>query len=184
VDEPLTERLFLGIALTDDVRHGLAAFLSAKADPLPGKPVPPENWHLTLRFLGATEESARDRVLGFLDEHMLTLPFVLGFGGLGAFARPARATVLWLGVNRGIEELTELAAICEAVAQSVGFAAEDRPFHPHVTLARIRPWQDVGSLVETVPPFPLAQTVEEITLYRSVLGRGGASYEIVDEIEL
>jgi 2'-5' RNA ligase len=38
--------------------------------------------------------------------------------------------------------------------------------------------------VERVPRFPLAQTVEEITLYRSVLGRGGASYEVVDEIEL
>jgi 2'-5' RNA ligase len=184
VDEPLTERLFLGIALTSEVRHGLAAFLGAKAGPLPGKPVPPENWHLTLRFLGASEETQRDEVLGFLDEHMLTLPFVLGFGGLGAFARPARATVLWLGVNRGMEELTELAAICEEVAQSAGFAAEDRPFHPHVTLSRLRPWQDVRPLVETVPPFPLAQTVEEITLYRSVLGRGGASYEIVDEVEL
>ena len=184
MDEPLTERLFLGIALTDGVRHGLAAFLGAKAGPLPGKPVPPENWHLTLRFLGSTEEPARDRVLHFLDEHMLTLPFVLGFDGLGAFARPARATVLWLGVNRGVEELSELASICEEAAQSAGFVPEDRPFHPHVTVSRLRPWQDVRSLVETVPPFPLAQTVEEITVYRSVLGQGGARYEVVDEIEL
>lgn len=184
MDEPLTERLFLGVALSDDVRHGLAAFLDAKAGTLPGKPVPPQNWHLTLRFLGATEEMERDRVLGFLDQHMLTLPFVLGFGELGAFARPSRATVLWLGVNRGTEELTELAAICDEAAQSAGFEAEERPFHPHLTLSRIRPSQDVGRLIETVPPFPLAQTVEHITLFRSALGRGGARYEVVEEIEL
>lgn len=184
MDEPLTERLFLGIALSDEVRHGLAAFLEAKAFPLPGDPVPPENWHLTLRFLGMTAEPERDQILRLLDEHMLTLPFVLGFDGLGAFAKPARATVLWLGVNRGNEELVELAAICEEVARAVGLDAEDRPFHPHITLSRIRPSQDVRDVVDTVPPFPLAQTVEHVTLYRSMLGRGGARYEVVDEIEL
>lgn len=182
--QPLTERLFLGIALSDEVRHGLAAFLEAKATPLPGKPVPPQNWHLTLRFLGSTEEQQRDQVLGFLDEHALTLPFVLGFGALGGFARPVRATVLWLGVNRGTEDLAELAAICEEAVVAAGFPPEDRPFHPHVTVSRIRPWQDVRETVEAVPPFPLAQTVEHITLYRSLLGSGGARYEIVDQIEL
>lgn len=182
--EPLTDRLFLGIALSDEVRHGLAAFIDAKAGTLPGKPVPPPNWHLTLRFLGPSEEQQRDRVLAFLDQHTLTLPFRLGFGGLGAFARPARATVLWLGVNRGSEELAELAAVCEEAAMSAGFSPEDRPFHPHVTVSRIRPWRDVRSTVDMVPPFPLAQTVEELTLYRSLLDRGGARYEVVDEIEL
>jgi len=184
VGEPLTERLFLGVALADEVRHGLAAYLEAKARPLPGKSVPPQNWHLTLRFLGPTEEQQRDRVLAFLDQHMLTLPFVMGFAGLGAFSRPARATVLWLGVSRGTEELAELAAICEEAAQAAGLAADDRPFHPHVTVSRIRPKQDVTSTVEAVPPFPLAQTVEHITLYRSLFDGGGARYEVVEQIEL
>jgi len=184
VGESLTERLFLGVALSDDVRHGLAAFLSAHVDRLPGKPVPPGNWHLTLRFLGATKEPARDQLLALLDAHMLTLPFVLGFGGLGAFARPSRATVLWLGVSRGTEDLTELAVICEEAARAVGFTGEERPFHPHVTVSRIRPRQDVQPLVESVPRFPLAQTVDRITLYRSILAPGGARYEVVDELEL
>ncbi len=184
MDEPLTERLFLGVALADEVRHGLAAFLEARAGMLPGKPVPPTNWHLTLRFLGVAEESQRDQVLAFLDEHPLTLPFVLGFDGLGAFARPARATVLWLGVERGTEELAELAAICDEAAGSAGFAAEDRPFHPHVTLSRLRPWQDVRPVVEKVPAFPLAQEVDRVTMYRSMLGGSGTRYEIVDEVEL
>ena len=182
--ESLSERLFLGVGLSDDVRHGLVAFLEAKAGRLPGKPVPPENWHLTLRFLGSTDEPARDRLLAFLDAHPLTLPFVLGFDGLGGFSRPARATVLWLGIRRGIEELSELASICEEAVQTAGFDAEDRPFHAHVTLARIRPWEDVRQLVEAVPAFPLAQEVDRITVYRSVLGSGGARYEMVDEIEL
>ncbi|GMQ85810.1 MAG: RNA 2',3'-cyclic phosphodiesterase [Acidimicrobiia bacterium] len=182
--ERLTERLFLAVALSDDVRHGLAAFLDDAAGPLPGKAVPPANWHLTLRFLGATEEPQRDRVLVFLDDHAITEPFVLGFVGLGSFPSPGRATVLWLGIGRGSDRAAALAAVCEEAVQAAGFDPEDRPFHPHVTLSRIRPRKDVSALVESVPPFPLSQTVDRITLYRSMLERGGAHYEIVDEIEL
>lgn len=180
----LTERLFLGVALSNEVRYGLDAFLGAKAGPLPGKPTPPQNWHLTLRFLGSTESGQRDRLLGILDEESLALPFVLGFAGLGAFPRPRAATVLWLGVGRGGEELTELAEFCEEAAQDVGFSPEERPFHPHLTLARLRPKEDVADLVETVSPFPLRQEVDRIVLYRSLLGPGGARYEIADEVRL
>ncbi|MCZ6461442.1 MAG: RNA 2',3'-cyclic phosphodiesterase [Actinobacteria bacterium] len=184
VGEQLTERLFLAVALSDDVRHGLAAFLDNEAGRLPGKPVPPANWHLTLRFLGTTEQHQRDLVVAFLDDHATTEPFVLGFDGLGGFARPARATVLWLGVGRGSDPAAALAMVCEEAAQAAGFDPEDRPFHPHVTLSRIRPKKDVSSLVDSVPRFPLTQTVDRITLYRSILGRDGARYEVADEVEL
>ena len=182
--EQLTERLFLAVALSDDVRHGLAAFLDDEAGRLPGKPVPPANWHLTLRFLGTTEQHQRDLVVAFLDDHATTEPFVLGFDGLGGFARPARATVQWLGVGRGSDSAAALAAVCEEAAQAAGFDPEDRPFHPHVTLSRIRPRKDVSSLVESVARFPLTQTVDRITLYRSILGQEGARYEVADEVEL
>jgi RNA 2',3'-cyclic 3'-phosphodiesterase len=180
----LTERLFLGVALSDEVRYGLAAFLGAQAGPLPGKPTPPQNWHLTLRFLGSSEPEQRERLLDVLEEEALVLPFVLGFAGLGGFPRPRGATVLWLGVDRGVEELAELAEACEDAARDVGFPADERPFHPHVTLARLRPKGDVSDLVATVSPFPLSQEVDRIVLYRSLLGPGGARYEIADEVRL
>lgn len=181
-----TERLFLAAALSDDVRHALAAFVDDHSDdrPLPGRPVDPDNWHITLRFLGRTEPMQRDLVLADIDQHVMQGPFTLSFGGLGAFPRPGRATVLWLGIEQGVDELDALADRCEAAAQVAGFPAEDRPFHPHVTLSRIRPWQDIRSLVERFPPFPATQRVESITLFRSVLGRGGARYEIVDSVPL
>ena len=72
---------------------------------LPGRPVDPDNWHITLRFLGRTEPVQRDLVLADIDEHVAQAPFTLGFGGLGAFPRPGRATVLWLGIEQGADEL-------------------------------------------------------------------------------
>jgi 2'-5' RNA ligase len=179
-------RLFIAVPLTDDVRAGLAAHLMDNASdrPLPGKPVPPANWHLTLRFLGKTDEVAYERVLAALSEADLGEPFSVGFGGLGAFPRPVRATVLWLAVEQGAERLRDLAAVAEGAARDAGFSPEERPFHPHMTLSRIRPHQDLRPLIEQVAPFPLMLPVDRLVIYRSHLGRGGARYEELESILL
>jgi 2'-5' RNA ligase len=177
-------RLFLAVALDDETRSLVAAHLGSHAADLPGRPVPPENWHLTLRFLGWTSDVQRDRILGSLDEADLGGPFRIRFAGLGAFPKPRRATVLWVGVDAGVEPLTRLAEACEDATQAAGFEREDRPYHAHLTVARVRPPVDVGPLVESVPPLDLGMRVNEITLFRSHLGRGGAIYEPVDSIAL
>lgn len=172
-------RLFLAVGLPDDLRHALAAHLTAATDgrPLPGRPVRPENWHLTLRFLGPVDEVAADVLSGALDQADLGGPFAIGFGGLGAFPRPARATVLWLAITEGAEAVSELAAVVERVAVDAGLSPEERPFHVHLTLSRIRPHQDVRPVVARVPAFPRRLAVDAVTLYRSHLGRGGARYQ-------
>ena len=180
----LSDRLFLAVDLTDEVAHGLAAFLEKETMRLPGRPAPPANWHVTIRFLGSTTALQRDRVLEFLDEHLTVDPFPLSFGGLGAFPKPARATVLWLAVERGADHLAMLAEIADHAAQTAGFEPEDRPFHAHLTLARIRPPANVVPLIDRVPRFPLSMQVNRLTLYRSRLGRDGATYEEVDRVEL
>lgn len=181
-----TRRVFVAVDLTDDTRHGLAAHLDAvlDGDRLPGSTPPPANWHLTLRFLGKIGLGAYERLLAQLDQTDLGGPFDLRFGGLGAFPRPGRATVLWLGTAAGSEDLTELATAVEDAAVRSGAMPEERPFHPHVTLGRIRPPQDVRSLIERVPAFPLTQRVEAITVFESHLGRGSAVYEILETVAL
>jgi len=180
----LKERLFLAVALTDDVRHGLAAFLADEAAVLPGRLTPPSNWHVTLRFLGSTEPQQRDRIVAFLADHRPVEPFTLGFAGLGAFPRASRASVLWLGVGPGAEQVASLAEVSESAAVAAGFDPEERPFHAHLTLSRIRPPVDVQRLVERVPRFPLGMEVAGVTLYRSVMGEGPVRYEVVDEVPL
>lgn len=179
-------RFFLGVALTERVRHGLRAFLDQELGgvPPPGRPTSPAGWHVTLRFLGWSTGEQRDRFLGYLQERLTVEPFVLGFDRLGAFPNPRRATVLWLGVERGVVPLSEAAAVAEEAARAAGYAPEERPYHPHVTLARIRPPQDVTELVEHVARFPLTQRVAALTFFESHLRRGGAVYEPVDTIPL
>ena len=185
-DRPVAERLFLAVALDDDARHALAARLAAIAsDGLPGKVVPPGNWHLTLRFLGPTSEVRRDLLLAALEVALDQPSFTARLAGLGAFPRPNVATVLWVGVDDPAGRLIEVAEACEAAARTVGFDPEERPFHPHVTLARIRPPRNVAALVQESEPAGVRLAVDAVTLYRSRLGgRAGSSYEVVDTIEL
>lgn len=179
------ERLFLAAALDEDTRNLLAAHLREhEGRGLPGRVVAPPGWHITLRFLGWTTDVQRDHILRDIAESDLPAPFGARFGAFGAFPKPRRAGVLWVGLDRGIEALTAMAAVCEQVARDNGFRPEERPFVPHVTLSRIRPHQDVTALLERLPPFTVAMPVRAITLYRSTLRPGGAVYDVVDTVDL
>ncbi|MCJ7726677.1 MAG: RNA 2',3'-cyclic phosphodiesterase [Acidimicrobiia bacterium] len=177
-------RLFVAVPLTDEARHALSAtILQAAPHGLPGRAVRPPNWHLTLRFLGDAGSVGKDRISAALDQADLGPAFSMVWGGLGAFPRPQRATVLWVGADRGGDDLERLAGTVEAAAQEAGFPIEERPFQPHLTLSRIRPHQDVGPLLATDRP-GVPMEVGRIVLYRSHLGRGGARYEEIEEFPL
>lgn len=179
-------RLFIGVPLTMEVRAALASHLGeALGDrPLPGRPVPPENWHLTLRFLGGTEMVQYEKLLRALEETQWGAAFGLRLSSLGAFPRPARATVLWLGIDRGKEELVALAGQVAEAVERAGFPAEERPFSAHLTLSRIRPHQDVRSVIDKVPPVGLRLNVERLVVFRSHLGGGPARYEELETFVL
>lgn len=180
------ERLFLGVEVPEDARERLAAHLrgALAGRVLPGRAVAPASWHLTLRFLGATSPGRRAAVAAALRGADLGDGLTVGFGGLGAFPSPARATVLWLGVEEGADRLGALAAAAEDAARRAGFPAEERTFSAHLTLGRIRPAADVRPLVERVPPFRERVRVDGVVLFRSHLGAGGARYEAVERFPL
>ncbi len=180
------QRLFLGVPLTDDLRRALASHLTEQLGrkSLPGKAPPPENWHITLRFLGNVSAAGRESLILRLKSAELGNRFELRFASLGAFPRPARASVLWIGIDLGAEPLCELARVTEDVAVGEGFAPENRAFHPHLTLSRIRPPQNLGDLVKSVPPLGKTMNVSEVALFRSHLRPDGARYERIERFPL
>jgi 2'-5' RNA ligase len=110
--------------------------------------------------------------------------FALRWGSLGAFPRPRRANVLWLGVDQGESAAESLAVAVEEAAEAAGFPPEDRPFRSHLTLSRLRPDQDVAAVLDAVPPLGLAMAVDRVVLYQSHLGPGGPRYEEVEAFPL
>ena len=171
-------RLFVGIPIGEALRAELEAYLRATfGERLPGRAVPPANWHLTLRFLGSTDAARHRRIADELGRVDPPPPFDLTLAGLGAFPRAGRAKVLWTGVGEGADALRALAASVEAAAVRAGFAPEPKPFSPHLTLSRLDPPADLRPIIEAAPPFTGRMHVAAFVLFRSHLGGGPPRYE-------
>lgn len=180
-------RLFLAVPLAEAMRTALRAHLArATGDrPLPGRRTEPDSWHLTLRFLGATDAVAGARLLDTLRHTALGPAFAIGFGGLGAFPRASRAQVLWIGVDAGVEPLRGLADAVERAVVAAGFPPESRRFSAHLTLSRLRPAHDVRPILAAAPTPPaVRQTVDAVVLYRSHLERDGPRYDALARFPL
>ena len=175
------KRLFLAVPLDEGVRAMLAQHLGSR--PLPGRPILPTNWHLTVRFLGDTDQLSEEKLVAHLDQADLGGDFVVSLGEMGAFPRPARANVLWLAVAGGGDRLAELNQVCEDAAQAAGFAPDDRPYSAHLTLSRIRPDQDLRSFIAGYQPMPLRWNAGQLVLFRSVPD-GGLHYDPIERFGL
>ena len=175
------ERLFIGVPIIDEARR---AIVHALPTTLQGKLVPPQNWHFTLRFLGATMPDARAAITAWLRTATCGNAFTVRFNELGAFPHPRRAKILWLGIDDGAERMIQLAAIAEAAARSAGFRPELKEFRPHLTLSRIDPPVSVKTLLVSKPKFGIRMPVNSVILYRSRVGGGPARYEELERFEL
>lgn len=175
-------RLFIGIPMPEMVIDSLSALASG----LPGaRWVPPENYHLTLRFVGEVDEGTAHDVDEALD-YVTGPAFPLTLSGLGCFGRGHRQHTLWAGVASE-DALLHLRDKVESALVRAGLPAEERKFSPHVTLAslsgtpeaRLAIFMGANGLFQAGP-----FTVDRYCLYESVPGRTGPSYHILQEYPL
>jgi 2'-5' RNA ligase len=168
-------RLFVALDLPRTLRDRLSMLANAG---LPGaRWVPPENYHLTLRFIGETPGHRAEEI----DDALAGLRargFSLTLSGLGTFTKGNRASALWVGVERN-PQLDHLQSKIETALQRCGLEPERRRFQPHVTLARLDnvPEMKLVSYVQAHNLFrtdPLA--VEHFTLFSSQLGKEASVY--------
>jgi len=175
-------RCFIGVPVPEQVRHDLGAQIGDWSPS--GRPVPFANLHLTLAFIGDTPIEAVHRIHRAIDAEQLGSAFEIQLRGLGAFPRPERATVLWLGVERGAEAVNALNTGVMRALRSAGMPTEERPFYPHLTLSRIRPPGDVRALLEHAPLLDVRIMVDAVVLFRSYLGSGSPRYEEMERVTL
>jgi 2'-5' RNA ligase len=181
-------RCFVGVPigqpLDRDLRGALGALqgaASVDADEL--RWIDPQEWHLTLAFMGPIAESEIPRLIDALNDVASNhAPFAIPTGGLGAFPSRREVRILWYGLADRSRRLAEL-AIAVRIAVNCETAS---PFRAHLTLARAR-----GDRGVTLPattwkvPMPAGSlAVEELVLYRSHLGDGPAVYEILAAVPL
>ncbi|MHB1133054.1 MAG: RNA 2',3'-cyclic phosphodiesterase [Chloroflexota bacterium] len=144
----------------------------------------PEGIHLTLKFLGeVTEKSVATLVEAMAAACARRAPLALTLAGRGAFPNALRPRILWVGIGGEVAALEQLQKAVDLQVGKLGFFPEDRPFSPHLTLARVRQQasaeerQSVAALLsQAQPPAPLAFVARQVNLFRSELRPTGASY--------
>lgn len=175
-------RIFVAVGFPPEVRMAMAGGLNGVE--IPGAVVPVENLHLTFRFVGDIDPVSFDRLLAALAESTLPAPFRIRLGGLGAFPKARKASVLWLDASDPAGGLDQAHSAVEESCETAGLGREERPFRPHVTLSRIRPPVDVRSLIDSTPALGLSSPVDELVVLRSHLGGAGTRYEPVERFPL
>jgi len=139
-----------------------------------------EQWHLTLAFLGEVAEERLPELNGRLARAARRHPALsLRFAGSGRFGD----RVLWTRVEGDREPLRHLAASAAAAARRSGVAVDDRPYRPHLTLARGARGADMRPLVAALASYAgTGWTAEQLHLVRSRLGKGPGRTSAYDTV--
>ena len=130
-------RLFVALEIPSAVRENLAALLkNLRAVSPQTRWVRPENLHVTLKFIGEVPEAKLGAIRSALAGVRSDLPVALDFRGLGFFPNEKHPRVFWAGIEAS-PNLKILAAEIEKATVELGIPREQRPFSPHLTLARL-----------------------------------------------
>jgi 2'-5' RNA ligase len=182
-------RLFVAAEVPDEVRERLAECQERLRElPLPLRFTRPEGIHLTFFFLGEAPETRVPAIADAVAPVAAgTVPFPLEAHGLHAFPGHGRPRVVVFGLHGDLDAAGRLKSGLDAALAPLGFAPDDRPFRPHLTLARAREGR-AGDWKT-----PLAREAEarggrfevrRLVLYESRPGPGGSQYRAVQEFPL
>lgn len=152
------------------------------------KVVPTDRLHLTLKFLGDTEEGLVPEIVAAMREATAEVrPFEIRIRGTGAFPSLGRMNVIWVGVE-GAEPLARIAEALEGSLEALGFPRERRAWKAHATLARVKGHRDldrVRRVLEAHRDDAFGTTVADaVHLKKSVLRPEGAEYTVVESLRL
>ncbi len=188
-------RTFIAIETSKDVRTRLEELgerlkKASSFFPVHPKWVNPANVHLTLKFLGDIHENQVDDIVEQMQRAaQQAQPFVLSVNTMGVFPHKKRPRVLWVGIEKGNEEIVALQKTLDRNLQGIGFKGERRPFHPHLTLARFKALKGTAAMMDIMEEHQKYSmlgewTPTEIVLFKSELRPDGAVYTRLHTVPL
>jgi len=143
----VAKRLFVAIPLPANVKAELNALIHVcRREAGFVRWVRPEHLHVTLKFLGDVEAEQESRSVRALEALESLAPFQFNLAHVGAFPDRRRPRVIWTGIEKGQDQVVNLAGEVERLLAEAGFEREARPFSPHVTIGRLKDKGDLNSL--------------------------------------
>ncbi len=186
-------RTFIAIELSDEIRNFLAGLQEKlKTSGADVKWVKPGNIHLTLKFLGEIDDKKLNEIIQILQEITKDKePFYIRPYSLGAFPRIESPRVIWIGIDKGDEQVKQIAQALDEKIQKIGVPAEGRKFSSHITIGRIRSSLNRQNLIKILNNYAHnlggqapKLFVDKIILFKSTLTPPGPIYEILHTANL
>jgi 2'-5' RNA ligase len=183
-------RVFIGIGLPPVCRRAISEAISRlRGKRLPVSWVPEPNLHVTLKFLGRIDPG-REVEIGSLLEQVAGnfRPFEITVAEAGGFPTLRAPRVLWVGIREQLELVGKLQENIENALSGAGFPREERRFHPHVTVGRVRDrlppgWGEEYAKVLSGKTFGIVG-VGSFRFYESRLSPKGAEYHVLRDLKL
>lgn len=185
----MTIRCFIAVKLPEGIRRSIADLIAWLRNTGTGVAwVPADNIHLTLKFLGNTDQALIPQIKhGISKKLSLCSPFYIKIVGVGCFPSEKHPKVLWLGL-KNTEVLGSISKEIDALVTGYGFPPEDRPYSPHLTIGRVRSQKGNAEMLRRFAEFREADfgelEVRSIHIMKSELKPAGAKYTSLAEIPI
>ena len=152
------------------------------------KLVEPENIHLTLKFLGDSDESLIDSIEEIMNDSVEdTQPFEINLKGAGVFPNERYIKVIWIGIQDG-EQIAPIAKKIDEKVSKLGFEKEKRRFSSHLTIGRVKTAKNKDKLLQIIEKYRDVQfakiKINFIKLKKSELTPKGPIYTTLKEIKI
>lgn len=184
-------RLFIAVPLPTEIKTALGKMITdLKAQGGKVRWVAAQNLHLTVRFLGDTEEAKVDKLKRIIDDVAAKFPAVdTSIDRLGGFPNLNRPRVIWAGLeeNEAVVTLGKLARQVELAVRQLRFKPESKGFKAHLTLGRVKDPRSLSGLSEYIQSYhfePLPMHLDRLVLFKSTLTPNGSIYDRLHEAAL
>ena len=182
-------RCFIAIEIPENIKKSVADIIdNLKKSGSDIKWVSDENIHITLQFLGETEEALIPDIKGALYKILAPYSsFYIKIAGVGCFPSGKRPRVIWVGMEES-QALINLYKDISSELVKFGYKKEERGFTPHVTIGRVKSNRNMGELLRRLEEFKVADfpdfEVQNIKLMKSELKPTGAKHYSLAEIPI
>ena len=182
------ERLFIALPMPSEIRENFHEVYSSLA---PWKKelrrVRPENYNVTVSFLGPCDEDLKTQVVKEFNTIPVpgaSIPFRIE--GMGVYPNLIRPNVIWCGIETDLWSVSMLANTVREKMELCGFENDRKSFVPHLTVARVRKanvsYPEIAEFCEEQKAVYYTEgTFDRLTLYSSVLTPKGPVYEVISE---
>jgi len=182
-------RTFIALDTPDTIRNDMLALQKTlRESDADVRWEPKEKFHATIKFLGDTDEKRLPEIAAAIAESVRqSKPFEITYAGLGCFPDAKRPRVIWVGCMNEDGTLETLKNFLDRDLHPFGFEREERKFHPHITLGRVKSnkrLEDLTPLLQNLTFQPQSVHCREVLLMKSVLKPTGSEYRLLQKFSL